>query len=842
MASEFEKAQRKSDSARTTRQSPAMLDHALDATRDVFLKGIAPDPTRVASVLSDADATTRTRVLTRLQQKRGNAYVQRVVAESRGKLNWLQSQTQTEKEEEIQPKLPLQREVGLEEERKEEQSIYGAEIERAQVEPAIPIHPDLAERIKSEGAYGHQLEPAARQEMEDVSGKDLGHIRVHNDGLAGEMVRASETMGFSVGEHIFVSEEQVGSPNMAKRVLAHELGHTLQRGRHTALSPWGYTTHKKITEEVGGLLGMDKLNLGGLRESSDIMDAPLVRLVSAGWRFLAERPRREIKPEGADHGEGGMYKLNLADSASINIRKQTRYLRDVLQTYKEYAELKLKRTARMFLRPLVQKMIDQLGNSLHVAQDRGAHGEGAAGAGHGDRRVRDGYDPDDEAQNPMGLLEAQRNTFDVLNSFVGATGLREPRERLGGEWIFVRRQYARLKERLDYLAQLFHGQSMDESDISAARKQLQAATIIQKDERSASRLAEVKSILSLVKDLYVVPLERKLPAKQLKQPVVQRVVAKSRHETGSQRAHSPSHLISRSQIENEHTTDLQTSTAPDEVPAMTASDGSPSRALVSSLENIEQLASQGISDPGIQVATAGSPKALAAPGGAVDIAKKDPAFGTGGVTLIKNAAAFTAPSFLTRNVPVAKGTYLTEHFAEVQATTAQDADHECYYPAPGDHKDPEPGGQPRSGKKFIYILRISEGISALVKAGEQEHLNDAQRSYKITYKLIADKINSLVGKRFGPATSPADAEKLAETELKKKLPAKLGTNPANWVKMLQTLLDLAAKFRDDPERGWHRLASLRQKEGNKYIKELKEIPGKTKIGKVPSEQVVNYPP
>lgn len=324
---------------------------------------------------------------------------------------------------------------------------------------------------------------------------------------------------------------------------------------------------------------------------------------------------------------------------------------------------------------------------------------------------------------------------------------------------------------------------------------------------------------------------------------VQRVVAELRHETGSLRAHSPSHLVSRSQMENEDTTDLQTSTAPDEVPPMTDSDGPPSHTLASSLEKIEQLASTGMSDPGIHVAFAGTPKPRAAPSGAVDIAKMD-SRPCGGVTLIKNAAAFTAPSFVTKNDVVRKGAHneLTQHFAEVQPTTAQDAVHACYYPAEGDHTDPDPGGQPRRGKKLIYILRISKEISNLIKTGEQEHLNDALRAYKITYKLIADKINSLVGKRFGPAKSPADAEKLAEAELKKKLPTKLGTNPVNWAKMLQTLLDLAWNYRDDPKRGWHRLGSMRQKDGNRYIRQLNEIPGVTKIGEVPSEQVINYPP
>jgi len=151
MASEFEKAQHKSDLARTSRQSPAMLDHALEATRDIFLQGIAPDPTRVASVLSDADALMRTRVLTRLQQERGNAYVQRVVAESRGKPNRLPRQSQTE----------ISNRVQLQTEEEEEPSPASAEnISEAESAAEVEEGTEAAEEeaVPGEGEVGAEID------------------------------------------------------------------------------------------------------------------------------------------------------------------------------------------------------------------------------------------------------------------------------------------------------------------------------------------------------------------------------------------------------------------------------------------------------------------------------------------------------------------------------------------------------------------------------------------------------------------------------------------------------------------------------------------------------------
>ena len=51
-----------------------------------------------------------------------------------------------------------------------------------------------------------------------------------------------------------------------------------------------------------------------------------------------------------------------------------------------------------------------LGDALHIAQDRGAHGEGGRGWGHDNANV----DCDDPDENRTGYEEAEQNTFRVL--------------------------------------------------------------------------------------------------------------------------------------------------------------------------------------------------------------------------------------------------------------------------------------------------------------------------------------------------------------------------------------------------------------------------------------------
>lgn len=235
---------------------------------------------------------------------------------------------------------------------------------------------------------------------------------------------------------------------------------------------------------------------------------------------------------------------------------------------------------------------------------------------------------------------------------------------------------------------------------------------------------------------------------------------------------------------------------------------------------------------------AGTPALQAAPGGMSEILRRSgvSTLGTtGGLTQTKSAAAFTPPAFRTRNVAERRGPTV-EHFAEVERTAARDATHDCYYPGAGDHLRPGMTQQ-IGGRTLTHYWRVSPQMSALIRQGEEEHLADAARAFAITYQLVADTINALAGRRFGPASTPAAAQALAEAELARRLPAALGVDPARWVSVLDRLL-LQTKARD--RQGWHGLTTGPPvTEGTKIVHPLMSDTG-TRIGTVPSSQVVNY--
>jgi hypothetical protein len=201
-----------------------------------------------------------------------------------------------------------------------------------------------------------------------------------------------------------------------------------------------------------------------------------------------------------------------------------------------------------------------------------------------------------------------------------------------------------------------------------------------------------------------------------------------------------------------------------------------------------------------------------------------------GLTKIKNAMAFTAPVFQTRTSHQRNG-HSVQHFATVLPTTSEDLTHPSFYPAPGLHEKPREKGQ-----RQPEYWEITEEFSDLIRQGEQEHLDDARRAYELTYKCVENEINKLAGRRFGPASTPGEAEAMAVAELARRLPRQLGANPANWVAALDRLLSMT-ELRD--KNLWHAVStdSIRQDNG-KVIERLKPATF-FRVGLTPSRQLVH---
>jgi len=187
MSNEFERAEH-SDAMRLPQ--PIAFDEApgeaeAESARDAFLKGAGAQPANVASALANADQNLRTNALSRLQQERGNSYVQRVVAESKGTAGRLVGASQ----------------------------------------------PEMVDEVLQRKGAGQPLPEGARNPMEAHFGADLSGVRVHSDGEASSLNRELDAQAFTVGSDIFFDQGKFDpSSSEGQGLLAHELTHVGQQG------------------------------------------------------------------------------------------------------------------------------------------------------------------------------------------------------------------------------------------------------------------------------------------------------------------------------------------------------------------------------------------------------------------------------------------------------------------------------------------------------------------------------------------------------------------------------------------------------------------------------------
>ena len=89
---------------------------------------------------------------------------------------------------------------------------------------------DLSARIHSLGGGGRALPESVKAYFEPRFGYDFSKVRVHNDSRAAETARALNARAFTLGrEIIFDSGQYLPGTNSGKRLLGHELTHTVQQ-------------------------------------------------------------------------------------------------------------------------------------------------------------------------------------------------------------------------------------------------------------------------------------------------------------------------------------------------------------------------------------------------------------------------------------------------------------------------------------------------------------------------------------------------------------------------------------------------------------------------------------
>jgi hypothetical protein len=149
-----------------------------------------------------------------------------------------------EEEEELQTKAgPLQRQP--EEEEEEEEMLQPKAGGAAHALPAPGA--GFAAALASESQSGQQLDHATRAEFEPRFGRDLSTVRLHTGAGAAQLSRQINARAFTHRNHIFFANGQLDTQSReGRRLLAHEITHTLQQG-----SGAGEFARKPIQRENG---------------------------------------------------------------------------------------------------------------------------------------------------------------------------------------------------------------------------------------------------------------------------------------------------------------------------------------------------------------------------------------------------------------------------------------------------------------------------------------------------------------------------------------------------------------------------------------------------------------
>lgn len=120
-----------------------------------------------------------------------------------------------------------------------QRSAEGAEVKRGNPGSVPPIVHDVLR------SAGRPLDPETRTFMEPRFGHDFSRVRVHTDAQAAESAQAVNAWAYTIGQDIaFGAGRYAPETTAGKKLLAHELSHTLQqssagqRGPMLASSLW----------------------------------------------------------------------------------------------------------------------------------------------------------------------------------------------------------------------------------------------------------------------------------------------------------------------------------------------------------------------------------------------------------------------------------------------------------------------------------------------------------------------------------------------------------------------------------------------------------------------------
>lgn len=320
----------------------------------------------------------------------------------------------------------------------------------------LSVSPKIEKLISKNRENGQKLDSKTQSRMENSMGRNFSDVRIHTDMNSDVLNKGLGSRAFTTGQDIFFRQGEY-SPGNSKgdELIAHELVHVVQQGHNRAvpcftIQRWGSGRHREITmtaimqifkndsdfqldfsaanQLASWSADMDlkipelwfnfiALLMGSPSIIVDGPEGPMTKKLSE--KESIERLQEHYKgneDRARNHGEGGLYVTPESIAKVLNRYHQEKYIsqairaaQDLNQRFRTTGECEATKTR------VKKNVFSALGDALHIAQDRGSHGEGAHDAGHANE-ILTGKSPDKKGNNRLGYAKAELNTVLVLRN------------------------------------------------------------------------------------------------------------------------------------------------------------------------------------------------------------------------------------------------------------------------------------------------------------------------------------------------------------------------------------------------------------------------------------------
>lgn len=95
---------------------------------------------------------------------------------------------------------------------------------------------------------GSPLQTSTRELMEARFQRDLSGVRVHTNDLAAAATNSIHAEAFTFGNDIVLGRDRFRSNGLSQKLIAHEIAHTIQVGRHTKSKPTAVASDNSFAE------------------------------------------------------------------------------------------------------------------------------------------------------------------------------------------------------------------------------------------------------------------------------------------------------------------------------------------------------------------------------------------------------------------------------------------------------------------------------------------------------------------------------------------------------------------------------------------------------------------